>query len=102
MSGIGLVTATAAAARVARAARWPRACHGLYKVFYVPLSTATRWISTSHRLGDGARRRAQPRRALPAIKNEVTRLATETRTRPILLLDEAHLLRSDVLEEMRF
>jgi general secretion pathway protein A len=32
---------------------------------------------------------------------EVTRLATETRTRPVLILDEAHWLRSDVLGEMR-
>jgi type II secretory pathway predicted ATPase ExeA len=35
------------------------------------------------------------------IKNEVTRLCTETRTRPVLILDEAQWLRSDVLEEMR-
>jgi len=35
------------------------------------------------------------------IKNEVTRLGTESRTRPVLILDEAHGLRSDVLEEMR-
>ena len=35
------------------------------------------------------------------IKNEVTRLGTEARTRPVLILDEAHGLRSDVLEEMR-
>jgi type II secretory pathway predicted ATPase ExeA len=35
------------------------------------------------------------------IRNEVTRLSTEARTRPVLILDEAHALRSDVLEEMR-
>jgi type II secretory pathway predicted ATPase ExeA len=35
------------------------------------------------------------------IRIEVSRLSTETRTRPVLTLDEAHALRSDVLEEMR-
>src|SRR5258708_16085563 len=35
------------------------------------------------------------------IKNEVTRLATEARIRPVLIVDEAQWLRSDVLEEMR-
>jgi hypothetical protein len=35
------------------------------------------------------------------IKTEVTRLLTEARTRPVLILDEAHGLGSDVLEEMR-
>jgi type II secretory pathway predicted ATPase ExeA len=35
------------------------------------------------------------------IRNEVTRLSTETRTRAVLILDEAHALRSDVLEEIR-
>jgi type II secretory pathway predicted ATPase ExeA len=35
------------------------------------------------------------------IKNELTRPCTETRTRPVLVLDEAQGVRSDVLEEIR-
>jgi type II secretory pathway predicted ATPase ExeA len=35
------------------------------------------------------------------IKNEVTRLCGEARCRPILIVDEAHNLRSEVLEDLR-
>ena len=35
------------------------------------------------------------------IKSEVSRLCTEARTRPVLVVDEAHHLRPDVLEDLR-
>jgi type II secretory pathway predicted ATPase ExeA len=35
------------------------------------------------------------------IRTEVTRLSAEARLRPVLIVDEAHNLRSDVLEELR-
>jgi general secretion pathway protein A len=35
------------------------------------------------------------------LKNEVTRLCAEARCRPILIVDEAHNLRSEVLEDLR-
>jgi general secretion pathway protein A len=35
------------------------------------------------------------------VKNEVTRLCPEARCRPILIVDEAHNLRSEVLEDLR-
>ena len=35
------------------------------------------------------------------IKNEVTRLVTEVRCKPVLIVDEAHHLRPDVLEDLR-
>jgi type II secretory pathway predicted ATPase ExeA len=75
---------------------------GLYKVLYVPLSTGNPmdlYKSISWELGLPVER---SRAALyRQIKSEVTRLSTEARTRPVLILDEAHGLRSDVLEEMR-
>jgi type II secretory pathway predicted ATPase ExeA len=75
---------------------------GLYKVFYVPLSTGNPmdlYKSIAWEMGlPTERSRASLYRQ---IRNEVTRLGTEARTRPVLILDEAHGLRSDVLEEMR-
>jgi general secretion pathway protein A len=102
-SGIGLVTGDcgsgkSTACRVLTA----RLQTGLHKVFYVPLSTGNPmdlYKSIAWEMGlPTERSRASLYRQ---IKNEVTRLDTEARTRPVLILDEAHGLRSDVLEEMR-
>jgi type II secretory pathway predicted ATPase ExeA len=61
---------------------------GLYKVFYVPLSTGNpmdMYKSIAWEMGLPVER---SRAALyRQIKNEVTRLATETRTRPLLILE---------------
>lgn len=103
MSGIGLVTGDAGSGKsTACRAMAARLHSGLYKVFYVPLSTGNpmdMYKSIAWEMGLPVER---SRAALyRQIKNEVTRLATETRTRPVLILDEAQWLRSDVLEEMR-
>ena len=39
--------------------------------------------------------------AFRAIRSEVTRLTLEARQRPVLIVDEAHHLRNDVLEDLR-
>jgi len=103
MSGIGLITGDCGSGKSSACRAMTARLHaGLYKVFYVPLSTGNPmdlYKSIAWEMGLGVER---SRAALyRQIKNEVTRLATETRTRPLLILDEAHLLRSDVLEEMR-
>ena len=103
MSGIGLVTGDSGSGKSSACRAMAARLHtGLYKVFYVPLSTGNPmdlYKSIAWEMGLGVER---SRAALyRQIKNEVTRLATETRTRPVLVLDEAHWLRSDVLEEMR-
>jgi general secretion pathway protein A len=103
MSGIGLVTGDAGSGKSSACRAMASRLHsGLYKVFYVPLSTGNpmdMYKSIAWEMGLPVER---SRAALyRQIKNEVTRLATETRTRPVLVLDEAQWLRSDVLEEMR-
>jgi general secretion pathway protein A len=103
MSGIGLVTGDSGSGKSSACRSMAARLHtGLYKVFYVPLSTGNpmdMYKSIAWEMGLGVER---SRAALyRQIKNEVTRLATETRTRPVLILDEAQWLRSDVLEEMR-
>jgi type II secretory pathway predicted ATPase ExeA len=101
--GIGLLTGDCGSGKSTSCRVWT-AClpPGLYKVFYVPLSTGNPmdlYKSIAWEMGLPIERN---RAALyRQIKNEVTRLDTEARIRPVLILDEAHGLRSDVLEEMR-
>jgi general secretion pathway protein A len=103
MSAIGLVTGDSGSGKSSACRAMAARLHtGLYKVFYVPLSTGNPmdlYKSIAWEMGLPTER---SRAALyRQIRNEVTRLGTETRTRPVLILDEAHGLRSDVLEEMR-
>jgi len=103
MCGIGLLTGDSGSGKSCAARAMAARLHtGLYKVLYVPLSTGNPmdlYKSISWELGLPVER---SRAALyRQIRNEVTRLATEARMRPILILDEAHGLRSDVLEEVR-
>ncbi len=103
MSGIGLLTGDPGSGKSCAARAMTARLHtGLFKVFYVPLSTGNPmdlYKSIAWEMGLPVER---SRAALyRQIRNEVTRLCTEARTRAILILDEAHGLRSDVLEEMR-
>lgn len=103
MSGIGLLTGDSGSGKSCAARAMTSRLHqGLYKVLYVPLSTGNPmdlYKSISWELGLPVER---SRAALyRQIKSEVTRLTTEARMRPVLILDEAQGLRSDVLEEMR-
>lgn len=92
-----------AAARRRSVERSCRGLHaGLYRVFYVPLSTGNAmdmYKSIAWELGLPTER---SRAALyRVIRAEVTRLCLETKVRPVLAVDEAQHLRSDVLEELR-
>lgn len=103
MSGIGLVTGDCGSGKSTACRSMAARLHtGLYKVFYVPLSTGNPmdlYKSIAWEMGlPTERNRAALYRQ---IRNEVTRLGAESRTRAVLILDEAHGLRSDVLEEMR-
>lgn len=75
---------------------------GLYRVVYVPNSTGNvmdLYKSIAWEFGLPTER---SRAALyKQIRGEVTRLCQEARQKPILIVDEAHLLRSDVLEDLR-
>jgi len=103
MNGIGLVTGDPGSGKSCAARAMAARLHtGLHKVFYVPHSTGNPmdlYKSIAWEMGLSVER---SRAALyRQIRNEVTRLCTESRTRPVLILDEAHALRNDVLEEMR-
>jgi type II secretory pathway predicted ATPase ExeA len=103
MSGIGVFTGDCGTGKsTSTRAAVARLHTGLYKVFYVPLSTGNPmdlYKSIAWEMGLPTER---SRAALyRQIRNEVMRLSSEARIRPILILDEAQGLRSDVLEEMR-
>lgn len=103
MNGLGLVTGDPGSGKSCAARAMTYRLHsGLHKVFYVPLSTGNPldlYKSIAWEMGLPVER---SRAALyRQIRNEVTRLSTESRLRPILIVDEAHALRSDVLEELR-
>jgi general secretion pathway protein A len=103
MRGIGLITGEAGSGKTSATRRTVSALHaGLYKVLYVCQSTGNvmdLYKSIAWELGlPSERNRAALFRQ---IKNEVNRLSIESRCRPILIIDEAHNLRPDVLEDLR-
>lgn len=103
LRGIGLVTGEAGSGKTTLCRKVVSGLHtGLYRVFYVPLSTGNAmdlYKSIAWELGLPTER---SRAALyRVIRAEVTRLCLETKVRPVLVVDEAQHLRPDVLEELR-
>lgn len=103
LRGIGLVTGDAGSGKTCGARRVLAQLHSsLYRTIYVCLSTGNvmdLYKTISWELGLSVER---SRAALfRQIRAEVTRLVTDARCRPVLVIDEAHHLRSDVLEDLR-
>jgi type II secretory pathway predicted ATPase ExeA len=103
LRGIGLVTGDSGSGKSCACRKMASELHaGLYKVLYVPLSTGNPmdlYKTIAWELGLPTER---SRAALyRQIRTEVTRLCVEARTRPVLVVDEAQGLRSEVLEELR-
>jgi len=103
MRGIGLVTGEPGSGKTTVIRTVTDALHaGLWRVLYVPLSTGNvmdLYKTIAWELGLPVER---SRAALyRQIRSEVTRLCHEARVRPFLVVDEAHHLRSDVLEDLR-
>jgi len=103
LRGIGLVTGEPGGGKTTICRKVVASLHsGLFRVFYVPLSTGNVmdiYKSIAWELGLPTER---SRAALyRVIRAEVTRLCLETKVRPILIVDDAQYLRSDVLEELR-
>lgn len=101
--GIGLLTGEVGTGKTTVARRVLSAQHpSLTKSIYVPNSTGTPidlYKAVAWQLGvDPACNRAGLYRQ---IRDEVQELVHQKRIRPVLVVDEAHLLRSDVLEELR-
>lgn len=103
LRGIGLITGDSGSGKTTAVRKVVSDLHsGLYRVLYVPLSTGNAmdlYRSIAWELGLSVER---SRAALyRQIRAEVTRLVQESKTRPVLVVDEAHHLRSELLEELR-
>lgn len=103
LRGIGLVTGEVGTGKTTLCRKVVSNLHsGLYRVVYVPLTTGNvtdLYKSIAWGFGlETERSRAGLYRGLTA---EVTRLCLETKVRPVLIVDEAQHLRSDVLEDLR-
>lgn len=103
LRGIGLITGDSGSGKTCCCRKVLTALHSsLYRLLYVCLSTGNvmdLYKTISWELGLPVER---SRAALyRQIRQEVSRLVTEARCRPILVIDEAHHLRPEVLEDLR-
>ena len=103
LRGIGLLTGEVGSGKTTVCRHVTAALHpGLHRVYYVSLTTGSvldMYNSISWELGlPKERSRAI---AYRAIRNEITRLVQEAKQLPVLIVDEAHHLRNDVLEDLR-
>ena len=103
LRGIGLLTGDSGAGKSAGCRKMVAGLHtGLFKPVYVPLSTGNPmdvYKSIAWELGlPTERNRAALYRR---IREEVTRLVVDAKIQPVLVVDEAHHLRNDVIEELR-
>lgn len=103
MRGIGLATGDSGSGKSTIVRSVLSGLHtGLYRVVYVTLSTGNvmdTYKTIAWELG------LSPERSRAALfrqlRQEVTRLVSEARCRPVVVIDEAQHLRSDVLEDLR-
>ena len=103
MRGIGLVTGDSGSGKTTTCRHLVAGLHtGLHRVLYVTMTTGNAmdlYKSIAWELGLKTERN---RAALfQQIRNEVSRLCAENRLRPILIVDEAHHLRTELLEDLR-
>lgn len=103
MRGIGLVTGESGSGKTTTCRRLVAGLHaGLHRVLYVSMTTGNvmdLYKSIAWELGLPTERN---RAALfRQIQSEVSRLCAEARQRPVLIVDEAHHLRTELLEDLR-
>lgn len=103
MRGIGLVTGDSGSGKTTTCRHLVAGLHtGLYRTLYVSMTTGNvmdLYKSIAWELGLPTERN---RAALfRQIRGEVSRLCAENRLRPVLIVDEAHHLRTDLLEDLR-
>ena len=103
LRGIGLLTGEAGCGKTTVCRHVVAGLHtGLYRVRYVSLSTGSvldtyNAIASEFGLPGFAARAA----AYRAIRAEVSRMVAESNLLPVLIFDEAHHLRNEILEELR-
>jgi len=103
LRGIGLITGEVGGGKTTACRQFAASLHaGLYRLLYVTLTTGNvmdMYKSIAFTLGLPIERNRSM--AFRALQTEITRLATEARQQPILIIDEAHHLRNEVLEDLR-
>ena len=103
LRGIGLLTGEVGSGKTTVCRHVTTVLHpGLYRLCYVSLTTGNvldMYKSIAWELGLPTERSCAT--AYRAIRTEVTRLVGETKQLPVLVIDEAHHLRNDVLEDLR-
>lgn len=103
LRGIGLITGEVGSGKTSICRKVAQKLNtGLYKVFYVPLTTSNvtdTYKSIAWEMGITTERSLAA--LYKAIRQEVERLCLELKIRPILIVDEAQYLRNDVLQNLR-
>lgn len=103
LKGIGLLTGEVGAGKTTVCRKIIASLHeGLFRPFYVNLATGNvldMFKAIAWELGLPTQRNRAG--AFREIQSEVSRLVTESKQLPILVLDEAHHLRNDVIEDLR-
>ena len=103
LRGIGLITGEVGSGKTSICRKVATQLNtGLYKVFYVPLTTSNvtdTYKSIAWEMGLTTERSLAA--LYKAIRQEVNRLSLELKIRPVLIIDEAQYLRNDVLENLR-
>jgi type II secretory pathway predicted ATPase ExeA len=103
LRGIGLVTGEVGSGKTCICRKVASSLHaGLYKVFYVSLTTGTVadiYKSIAWEMGLSTERSLAA--LYRSIQQEVNRLCLESKIRPTLIIDEAQYLRNEVLENLR-
>ena len=103
LRGIGLLTGEVGCGKTTACRQFAASLHpGLFRVAYVALTTGSvldMYQTLAWELGLQPERSRAP--AFRALREEIARLAREAHQLPVLIIDEAHNLRNDVLEELR-
>jgi general secretion pathway protein A len=103
LRGIGLITGEVGSGKTSVCRQLNAGLHpGLYRLFYVTLSTGNvldMYKAITWQLGIPVERNRAS--AYRTIHTEISRLVIESKIHPVLVVDEAHHLRNEVLEDLR-